>query len=157
MENATKALLIAACVLVGIMVLSLGVSLYSSLSSYVESVQEDIASNEIKQFNEQFIKYINCNDGTNIDFTLTIQDIVTAANTAHENNLKYNLEISAESNYYVKINMPGKSGLEKDITSDSADILKNNIENEYKCSQSDVKISTKTGRVYEVTFHEISP
>lgn len=156
MENATNALLIAAGVLIGLMILSLGVSLYSSLSSYVEGVQEEVSSNEIQRFNEQFIKYINYNDETGIkDFTLTIQDLVTVANIAYENNIKYNLEDASDSNYYVKINIPGKPSLEKTINSESADILLQGLGKEYKCSYSNIKISAKTGRVYEVNFSEL--
>ena len=40
MENAAKALLIASGVMIGIMILSLGISLYTSMSGYVESMQE---------------------------------------------------------------------------------------------------------------------
>ena len=46
MENATKALLIAAGVLIGIMVISLGVSLYVSLGSYVDSTKEQLELNQ---------------------------------------------------------------------------------------------------------------
>ena len=59
MENATKALLIAAGVLIGIMVISLGVSLYVSLGSYVDSTKEQLELNEISKFNTQFLKYNN--------------------------------------------------------------------------------------------------
>lgn len=155
MENAVKALLIAAGVLIGIMILSLGVSLYASLNSYVESVQEDIATTEIQKFNEQFTRYINYNDDTDKkDFTLTIQDIVTAANIARENNLSYNLTEQAGSNYYVTINMPGYSNLEQIINLQSADILANGLGKEYICSYRDVKINAVTGRVFEVNFQE---
>lgn len=147
MENAVKALLIAASVLIGIMIISLGVSLYASLSKYVESTQDEIVIKEIQRFNEQFIRYINYDDYTKTtQFTLTIQDIVTAANTAYENNL--------ETDYYVKINMPGIINLENKINSKSAEILSTELGKQYRCSSSDVKINTTTGRVYEINFHE---
>lgn len=155
MENSVKALLIAAGVLIGMMILSLGVSLFASLNSYVESVQENIASIEIQKFNGQFTKYINYNDDTDEkDFTLTIQDIVTAANIARENNLSYNLTGQTGSNYYVTINMPGHSNLEQIINLQSADILANGLGKEYICSYGDVEINTVTGRVFEVNFQE---
>lgn len=148
MENAVKALLIAAGVLIGIMIISLGVSLYTSLSDYVEITQNDIAIKEIQKFNEQFIRYINYNDDTKkTQFTLTIQDIVTAANTAYENNLN--------TDYYVTINVSGKfSNLENNINLKSAEILSAGLGKQYKCSSIDVKISPTTGRVYEVNFYE---
>ena len=162
MENATKALLIAGGVLIGIMILSLGVSLYSSLSEYVELTQEEMLAKKIQEFNLQFTKYINYNNNTNEkDFTLTIQDIVTAANTAYESNTSHGLESYDGSNYYVTINMSGQSNLEElmDLKSSEnskiAEILADGLEKEYKCSYEDVKFNTNTGRVYEVNFHEI--
>ena len=110
MENAVQALLIVAGVLIGIMILSLGISLYSSLGQYVEIAQQEIANQEIQQFNEQFLKYINCsNDSSEVEFVLTIQDIVTAANTAYESNLKYGLTEQSGNNFYVTINIRGRT------------------------------------------------
>ena len=147
MENAVKALLIAAGVLVGIMIVTLGVSLYTSLNNYVESTQKEISTKNIQQFNEQFTRYINYDEDTGeILKTLTIQDIVTAANTAYENNRK--------TEYYVKINIPGFEGVENQINSISADLLSESLEKQYKCGYKDVKIDNVTGRVCEVSFSE---
>ncbi|MBQ2835545.1 MAG: hypothetical protein IJE68_01755 [Clostridia bacterium] len=147
MENAVKALLIAAGVLIGIMIISLGVSLYTSLSKYVESTQDEIAIKGTQQFNEQFTRFINYDDYTKTtQFTLTIQDIVTAANTAYENNLK--------TDYYVTINMSGITNLENKINSKSAELLSSELGKQYRCGYADVKINTTTNRVYEVNFHE---
>lgn len=155
MENAVKALLIAAGVLIGVMIITLGVALYSSLGEYVESVQEETRSKELQQFNEPYIKYINYNETTHeIEFSLTIQDVVTAANTARQSNLNYNLTEQDGNNYYVTINLlPGNNQLEKNIGLNSAEILEKGLGQKYKCSSKDVKINPQTGRVYEVNFH----
>lgn len=145
MENAVKALLIVAGVLIGVMILSLSVALYSSLSGYVESSHEDIRNKELKQFNNQYTKYI--------DVELTIHDVVTAANTACESNLKYNLTEPDENNYYVTINViPGNTNLERNINLISSEILENGLGKKYKCSYKDVKINPETGRVCQVDF-----
>lgn len=149
MENAVKALLIAAGVLIGVMILSLGASLYASLSEYVELTQLEIVNKEIQQFNEQFTKYINCEDtpGAIPEFTLTIQDIVTAANTAYENNL--------ENGTQVTINMPGYiNNLESSINLNSAEVLRKGLGKEYICKYRDVQINPDTGRVFQVDFYE---
>ena len=160
MENATKALLMAAGVLIGLMVISLGVSLYMSLSEYVESTQDEIAMTEIKEFNEQFTKYINCNADGSIEYTLTIQDIVTAANIAYENNQIYDLQEHKEGNYYVTVKLSdnelGEIELEKTITSTAATLLQNGLGKEYKCQSIDVKTSEITGRVYELKFSTLT-
>lgn len=145
MENAIKALFIAAGLLIGGMILSLGISLYTSLNDYVNTAQENIAEQEIKQFNDQFFKYI--------DRELTIHDIITVANLAYENNQKYQLTSGDDGkNYYVEVNMTGHTNLEKDIHLKLAELLKVNLDVKYKCSSANVKISASTGRVYEITF-----
>lgn len=152
MENAVKALLMAAGVLMGMIIVSLGVSLYSSLNKYVESTQNEIAMTELQKFNEQFFKYVNYDDSTQTtNFTLTIQDVVTAANIAYENNQFYELSEYKEGSYYVIVKLDGIA-LERNITSNSAQILQNGLGQKYTCSSSDVKISSITARVYEINF-----
>ena len=53
MENAVKALLIAAGVLIGVMVLSLGITLFDSLSEYSVDTQKQIDANARQKFNEK--------------------------------------------------------------------------------------------------------
>ena len=158
MENAVKALLMAAGVLIGVMILSLGVTLYSSLNTYVETSKEEMVSKQVQQFNEQFTKYINCNNfNDETEFTLTIQDIVTAANTAYENNQSYGLTTYENNNYYVTVKLNGVA-LEQKINTETAKILEDLLGQEvvYKCRRKDVKINEITGRVYEVNFRKIA-
>ena len=109
MENATKAMLIAAGVLIGMMILSLGVALFSELNSYVETSNEQIKFNEQNSFNTQFTKYANMD--------LTIQDIVTVANLAHENNVLYNASIGDP--FYITV-LLGGTQIENDIQNPSS-------------------------------------
>ena len=55
MENATKALLIAAAVLIAILIISLGIVIYNQASETVNSV--NMSAQEIQAFNDQFLKY----------------------------------------------------------------------------------------------------
>ena len=156
MENATKALLIAAGVLIGVMILSVAVTLYTSLGSYIDSYQKEIDERAIQKFNEQFTRYINVEDGSaDTKFTLTIQDIVTVASIAYQNNQKYQLEEYENDNYYVTVKiMPGNGNVEKNINEDAAELLKDNSEAKYKCTRDNIKVNEKTGRVYEIIFAE---
>lgn len=147
MENAVQALLIAAGVLIGIIILSLGVSLYSSLSGFVDNSEQEILSKEVQKFNERFVKYINSD-------SLTIQDVVTAANSALENNRNYDLAGPTDNNFYVTVKL-NETALEGNITSKSAELLQQNLGKHYKCSTEDVIINSITGRVCEVNFHEV--
>jgi len=147
MENAANALLIAAGVLVGVMILSLGIGLYTSLAQYAENVQKDMTSTEVQQFNEQYMKYINYSGDTK-EFTLTIHDVVTAASMAYENNLN--------DGYYVTINLQGYAlNLEQNINENTTRLLEDGLNKEYKCSIGDMIINPDTGRVSEVNFSEI--
>lgn len=160
MENATKAMFIAAGVLMGVMILSLGAALFLELSSYVESSHEEIRFNELNKFNTQFMQYINYVDGEK-QFDLTIQDIITAANLAYQNNIDYNVtsaERGNESNKYVAVRLKNKY-IEDTINEEAASLLQDNIADgvsvkQYKCEADDIKISEVTGRVYEIVFHE---
>lgn len=58
MENAAKALLIAAGVLLGILLLSLMVTLFASSSSLSRSYDEAKQAEAIQQFNSNFTKYL---------------------------------------------------------------------------------------------------
>lgn len=157
MENATKALLIAAGVLIGLMILSVGITLYTSLGNFVDNYQKEADEIALHKFNEQFTRYINCEDNTKEpEFILTIQDIVTAANNARENNQKYQLEEPTDYNYYVTVNMTGNANLEKTINlEEAARILRNNMDKRYRCTINNVKINENTGRVCEISFSEI--
>ena len=55
MENATKALLIAAAVLIAILIISLGIVIYNQASETVNSV--NMSAQEIEAYNSEFSKY----------------------------------------------------------------------------------------------------
>ena len=181
MENATKALFIVAGVLVGMMMLSLGVALYYSLQGYISDTQDTMEQNANNKFNTQFLKYINMqpdDSGTityggqkyKIDFKLRVQDIITAANTAYQNNIELTPDFSLidpetdynENNLYVTVNatLYDESGnadrlfhLERNVNELADEWLsKYTSEYQYKCYGVDVKMSEITGRVYEISF-----
>ena len=160
MENSANAILIAAGVLIGLMVLSVAISLYSSLRGYVEGTQDDINNAVLQEFNEQFLKYIG-DEYTVV--VLTIQDVVTAANLAYENNQQYGLEEYNPSNNYITIKLSGHgnpeyddTNLEKNINGKSTKLLDNGVKNKYTYKCEEVKINPNTGRVSEVRFKKIN-
>lgn len=154
MENAVKALYIAAGVLMGIMVLSLGVALFASLQSYVDSSKEQIQFNELTSFNTQFTKYINYINGDK-QFELTIQDIITAAGRAYENNSSYNPTPSewdeSPNSLYVSVYLNGRR-IDKDIKDEMVELLEKYLGKKYKCTENNIKYSDSTARVYIVEF-----
>lgn len=94
-ENSANALIIAAGVLIGIMIISLAVFLFKSSSDFAESYYDDINSKTIQAFNNQFEIY-------NTD-EVTIQDIVSLANLARDTNIKNGVENDKNNSIYIQV------------------------------------------------------
>ena len=177
MENASKALLMAAGVLIGIMVLSLAVYLFVTFGSTSAQMHQQKEQDQLNQFNSQFTSYEGKED-------ITIYDIVTVANLATENNKYYEFDTKTSlprnnkvsENYIWVVVSSRKYSTGKILTfgkdKDSASINQeyNNVINgdlrqigynystfgedayylyKYKC---ETDISSITGRVYKVIF-----
>ena len=82
MENASKALLMAAGVLMGMMILSLAVYLFASFAGTSSEIHANIEQNQINQFNSQFTSYVGKDN-------VTIHDVVSMAKLATQNNQNY--------------------------------------------------------------------
>lgn len=107
MENASKALIMAAVILIGVVILSLGVYLFTYFGSYAKGVEEEIRDNQVSQFNSQFLSY----EGKE----LTIYDVITLANMARDYNKEGELEQTDRG--YITIDVSGISGMSSLISS----------------------------------------
>ena len=88
MENASKALLMAATVLVGVLLLSLGTYLFTIFSNFSADTTLKMNQKNIDEFNAQFYKYKSYKDESgNWQNKCRAQDIVSIANIAKENNI----------------------------------------------------------------------
>lgn len=92
MENASKALIMAAGVLIGVLIISLAVYLFVSFGKTSEGIHTQNAKKQIDQFNAKFTSYENNNK-------LTVHDLITITNFAIENNKYYD----NDSNYIVEV------------------------------------------------------
>jgi len=166
MENASRALLMAAGALVGILVLSIAVYLFISFGSVSAELHKKNYEQQIEQFNSQFTVYEGKDD-------VTIYDVITVANLASENNIYYELPYTTDpdgTNDYIKVFLidddiyPDTSTaksiekaykysgrinynelISKDIEYTNGDLTK------YTCK---IDISTVTKRVYLVHFEK---
>ena len=94
MENASKALIMVAEVLVGIMIISIGVYLFQEMGKYSAETTQNMEETQIAQFNEQFLQYYGTittfDDNGNVEYhgprPCTIHDIVGLANLAKQTN-----------------------------------------------------------------------
>lgn len=106
MENASKALLMAATVLVGVLLLSLVVYLFTIFGGFSSDMTEKMSEKYVSEFNAQFTKYQSYQDETTKEWqnTCRAQDVVTVANMARENNSQYDYTLSNQKDYYyVKV------------------------------------------------------
>ena len=100
MENASKALLMAGGVLIGILVLSLAVYLFATFGADSRRIQAQIDERQLTQYNAQYTIYDGRSD-------ITIYDIISVANLAKENNDYYNSFSDYESEYKVTVSLAG--------------------------------------------------
>lgn len=167
MENASKALIMAASVLLGIMIISVGVALFTSFSDFSKSTLAKIEDAKIAEWNNNYLKYYGeitvIEDGTakTEKIKVTAHDIITVANHARQNNEKYDLlnqKKADENTYYVQVDVENISNFQNKTQNEKNDFLKNNsLKNDdevkyYFCS--DYKISDVTKRVIYIKFEE---
>ncbi len=162
MENASKALIMAGEILLGVMIISIGVYLFNTIADYSASTTAQITEAQIAKFNAQFLEYYEKED-------CTIHDIVSIANLANQNNLNYGFDgvqnYNEESSYYIQVDIKKENEhLEVYSKDNLIKLIKDNsiiIDNStagitltqtkyYKCTQ--CKVSPKTKRVCYVEF-----
>lgn len=163
MENATQALIIAAGVLVGILILSLAVYLANTMGGYAANTQKQIENDSIAQFNNEFLKYSRQEE-------LTMQDIITVKNYALENNRKAgnynptsNAYRAADNNDYIDVfyaESKAMAHMESALIlhKDDEQLLKEEMQRinegkEAKRFSCEVVISDISGRVSKVYFY----
>lgn len=98
MENASKALLIAAGVLISVIVLSLLVATFISFKSVSDAYDERMTSQGINQFNTQFTKYL--------DKELSAQDVYTIYQLVQKAKNE-EIEIKLEGSVFTEIKNSG--------------------------------------------------
>ncbi len=136
MENASKALIMAAEVLVGVMIISIGVYIFNVMGNYSAETAEKIEETRIASFNEQFLKYYGTTstDGnTPTPIKCTIHDIIGLANLANKTNQQNDLSMPQEKSdntMYIQIELKIGSKTYKNLEAESEskliEIVKNN-------------------------------
>lgn len=165
MENATKALLMSAGVLIGMIILALGVYLYSTIGNYVRTSQEEMNNQSIIKFNTQFYNYTSTEEKKEFSF----QDIITIANLAYENNVTKELtkELGASAGTdYVEVlvydvldpstNSSANVKLEKKVgdAKQLADLLAKNYYSKYTSQFSEITLNS-ANRVNKIVFRKV--
>ena len=142
MENASKALLMAAEVLIAMMIVSLGVYVFYTYSQTSREIHDKKAEQQLVEFNAKYTKYVD-------QTTLTIYDVRTIANYAKKDN--ENLVDSEK----IKVMFEGSNVVNKtetewdaQIQSQVVAISNGNTElRKYKCIEPEY---TENGRVKKI-------
>lgn len=136
MENASKALLMAGGVLIGILVLSLIAYLFIYFGSQSQDFRDTMNQKQLTKYNAQYIIY----DGRS---NLTIYDVVTAINIAFENNVKHMYDSNYNTEYFVSVKVdniekanpnPADDDTVKKHTNAINELIQENRDNKYTCN-----------------------
>lgn len=100
MENASKALIIAAGVLIGIILMSIAVYLFVDFGSTAAKINKKNAEQQIVEFNSRFTAYQGL-DITSNPKEWTIYDVITVLGYAQENNKYYSDDLGESNLEYI--------------------------------------------------------
>ena len=110
MENASKALIIAGEVLIGVLILSLASYMIIQFGNYSRNVNSQISEAEIRQFN---VHFTNFSGRANI----SAQDVASLINYANKSNSDY--EAQPGDDFYVDVLIDGSTMLRPDVNINS--------------------------------------
>lgn len=161
MENASKALLMAATILISVMLVSLATYLFATFGNYSKNINDNINQKTKQEFNAQFTKYETSETGE----LCTVYDIVTIINLAKNCNDQYEEyqggnrpeSFENQNNVYIFVSIIPKNEVnEKSNTTNLNDFISQHntttggkYNDKYNCT---VNISNQTGLVKSITF-----
>ena len=146
MENASNALIMAAGVLIGILILSLAVFLFSDFGATTREINSKMEEKQLSEYNAQYTVYVGRED-------VTIYDIITIVNLAKENNNYYKDFSNYETNYKVTVLLN-----KREITENEETLIKDygDIDDDGKFKTifkgDDPEYHSTTGRIKTVEF-----
>lgn len=149
MENASKALIMAGGVLIGILIISLAVYIFTDFGSTSAKINAQNAQKQITEFNSKFTSYEGYKDKDG-NWKITIYDIITLASYAKENNQYY--EDTIEEQIDVKIN---KEVIQNNTNEENQKLISKYTRDgilKFKCSK--VEYNAR-GKVKSITFMEL--
>lgn len=147
MENASNALVMAAEILIGILIISLAVYLFVDFGTTSAEIHQQTEERQITEFNSKFSSYEQKKG-------LTIYDVVTVAEYAYENNKYYE---NAEE-YKITVILSGRGEIQDNIQSKKNELI--TVEQEkikegspnlpiYECK---VESYHENGRIKQISF-----
>lgn len=157
MENASRALIMAAGVLIGILILSLAIFLFMDFGSTSKEIYSQIEQVQLTQYNTQYDVYVGRTD-------ITIYEIISVANLAKENNQYYQDYTDFRQKYQVSIQLKVDNTIESDLQNKHLVEQQNLIEKynsvdaqgklQYIFVCNTINYHPNSGRVKKLTFEQ---
>ena len=149
MENASKALIMAGGVLIGVLILSLMAYLFVDFGSTSAEIHKQNEEKQIAEFNSKFTAYLEYKD-KNENWQITIYDIITLVGYAKENNTYYD----GVDDELIDVKIGSTLILDKsetDLINSYGYADENGTLKKYSCSSIEYNIR---GKVRSITFSE---
>ena len=164
MENASKALIMSASILIGVIILSIAVYLFSAFGGSSKQIQQQVDARVIVEFNNNFLKYQGSEE-------CTIHDIVNLAKFAKKTNEQMGYGISDyQKPFYIQVILIGNG--RKELTQLTEQQLINLLNDEsvekdasgnligrlqyYKCEDVIFDNPEQTNRVSKIIFKRMN-
>ena len=145
MENASKALLLAGGILIGLIVMSIGVYLFTSFSSNTTNYDQHMQETDIKKFNVNFTKFEGRDD-------ITIQEIVTLINFAKQYEQENGVHIEISIGVIPDIINHLNSSVATDSEDKEIKLIQDYSNENFKCDNNqDIKYDNE-GKIYYIKF-----
>lgn len=144
MENASKALIMAAEILFGVILLTIFVIAFSAWQNMADGINENIELTKVQEFNSKFEVYM--------DKELTAYDIVTIVNMVNEFNYPdgYGNDYGNNKDDIEKIEIVPQK-LPKEITDNTSNFIKDNNGKRYKITQ--IEYNEQTAKRFVKKMH----
>ena len=145
MENASKALIMAAEILIGVMIISIGVYIFNEMGTYSAETTAQMEEAQLAQYNNQFLKYYGNEreDGTGktVPIKCTIHEIIGVANLE-------GVQTPSDTSDYIQIELSPKydSGVQSKV-----------LKNLETASDSDLISIVKTNDIQTSTVSPYDP
>lgn len=133
MENASNALLIAGAVLLAILIIAVGITLYNKYEGTAQQYEKRMDAVELNRYNTNFEVFEGRKD-------ITAQDIVTLVNFVKNNN-----EYTSYPNAEIKVDG-------NDIAN-TINFLQNNVGQKFKCDKIE---KNDYGQVNGISFSKVT-
>ncbi len=159
MENASKALIMAGTMLIGILLVALMVYFFSSAAGVRRAYSRQVNNTRMEEFNTDFTKYAITEtqyEQSGKKTYVTMHDIITLANNADEFNKELNEGdfdyITIKANF-KEVGTPVYNKITNGTTENKNEMLSNYMDKKFVIADNGIDYNETTGRIKEMRFN----